>query len=207
MTKEMEQKKKTVSRRSFMKGFSGGIIGTAVLPRFLRPELVGTQAGDVKVYSRKKITMMINGEKIDLVAEPQETLLEVLRGHLNLTGSKTICNRGECGGCTVHLDGRPVYACMYLAVRADGKSVNTVEGLAEKGKLHPVQQAFVDKDGYQCGFCTPGFLMTTAAFLKKNTNPSLDEIKNAFSGNLCRCGNYNKIFESVQEAAKQMRRP
>ena len=190
-----------------MKGFSGGIIGTAVLPRFLHPELVGTQAGDVKVYSRKKITMTVNGEKIDLVAEPQETLLEVLRGHLNLTGSKTICNRGECGGCTVHLDGRPVYACMYLAVRADGKSVNTVEGLAEKGRLHPVQQAFVDKDGYQCGFCTPGFLMTTAAFLKKNTNPSLDEIKNAFSGNLCRCGNYNKIFESVQEAAKQMRRP
>ncbi len=203
----MEQKKKTVSRRSFMKGFSGGIIGTAVLPRFLHPDLIGTQAGDVKVYSRKKITMTVNGERTDLVVEPHETLLDVLRGHLNLTGPKTICNRGECGGCTVHLDGRPVYACMYLAVRADGKSVTTVEGLAEKGKLHPVQQAFVAKDGYQCGFCTPGFLMTTAAFLKKNTNPSLEEIKEAFSGNLCRCGNYNKIFESVQAAAKKMGRP
>jgi xanthine dehydrogenase YagT iron-sulfur-binding subunit len=207
MSSSSSENKKTYSRRTFMKGFGGGILGTAALPRFLHPDLIGTQAGEVKVYSRKKITISVNGEKADLVVEPQETLLEVIRGHLNLTGTKTICNRGECGGCTVHLDGRPVYACMVLAVRADGKSLTTVEGLGKNGKIHPVQQAFVDKDGYQCGFCTPGFLMATAAFLKKNNNPSIEEIKSAFSGNLCRCGNYNKIIESVQEAAKQMRRP
>ena len=120
-------------------------------------------------------------------------------------GAKRVCDRGECGGCTVHLDGEPVYACMYLAIRADGRTVRTVEGLAEGDKLHPVQEAFIEKDGYQCGYCTPGFLMTTSAFLEKNRNPSLDEIKQALSGNLCRCGNYAKIYSAVDLAAKKMR--
>ncbi|MDH5466806.1 MAG: (2Fe-2S)-binding protein, partial [Candidatus Aminicenantes bacterium] len=136
-----------------------------------------------------------------------DTLLHVLREKLNLTGTKRTCDRGECGGCTVLLDGNPIYSCMYLALRADGKSITTIEGLATNGKLHPVQQAFIEKDAYQCGFCTPGFIMSSAAFLNKNNNPNLEEIKQALSGNLCRCGNYFKIYEAVSAASKSMRRP
>ncbi|OGD11511.1 MAG: hypothetical protein A2W20_09565 [Candidatus Aminicenantes bacterium RBG_16_66_30] len=166
---------------------------------------MATKKGRVPVYERKTITLTVNGKKIDLAVEANETLLDALRDRLDLTGAKKVCDRGECGGCTVLLDGVPVYACMTLAVRADGKTVKTVEGLARNGKLHPVQEAFIEKDGYQCGFCTPGFLMTTSAFLEKNPAPSLDEIKQALSGNLCRCGNYAKIYGAVDAAAKKMK--
>lgn len=193
-----------VSRRDFIKGVGGGALGTAVLAP-LRGQTIATKKGRVPVYERKTITLIVNGQETTLSVEANETLLDVLRDRLDLTGAKKICDRGECGGCTVILDGRPVYACMTLAVRADGKTVRTVEGLAEGGKLHPVQEAFVEKDGYQCGFCTPGFLMTTTAFLEKNPAPSLDEIKKALSGNLCRCGNYAKIYGAVEAAAKKMK--
>ncbi len=193
-----------VSRRDFMKGIGSGALGTAVLAP-LRGQTIATKKGRVPVYERKTITVTVNGKKIDLAVEANETLLDALRDRLDLTGAKKVCDRGECGGCTVLLDGAPVYACMTLAVRADGKSVKTVEGLAEGAKLHPVQEAFIEKDGYQCGFCTPGFLMTTSAFLDKNPAPSLDEIKQALSGNLCRCGNYAKIYQAVDAAAKKMK--
>ena len=163
------------------------------------------EKGRVPVYDRKTITLTVNGRKVDLEVGANETLLDVLRDRLDLTGAKKVCDRGECGGCTVHLNGEPVYACMFLAIRADGKTVRTVEGLAEGDKLHPVQEAFIEKDGYQCGYCTPGFLMTTSAFLEKNPSPSLDEIKQALSGNLCRCANYAKIYSAVDLAAKKMR--
>jgi aerobic-type carbon monoxide dehydrogenase small subunit (CoxS/CutS family) len=140
------------------------------------------------------------------MVEPRETLLHVLRERLNLTGTKMTCARGECGACTVLLDGNPVYSCLYLAVRADGKKITTVEGLETKEKLHSVQQAFIEKDGYQCGFCTPGFIISSVALLDKNKNPSLEETKVALSGNLCRCGNYAKIYEAVSTASKNMRR-
>jgi len=191
-----------VSRRDFMKGIGSGALGTAVLAP-LRGQTIATKKGRVPVYERKTITVTVNGKRIDLAVEANETLLDALRDRLDLTGAKKVCDRGECGGCTVLLDGAPVYACMTLAVRADGKSVKTVEGLAEGAKLHPVQAAFIEKDGYQCGFCTPGFLMTTSAFLAKNPAPSLDEIKQALSGNLCRCGNYAKIYDAVGTAAKK----
>jgi xanthine dehydrogenase YagT iron-sulfur-binding subunit len=193
-----------VSRRDFIKGIGTGALGTAVLPPLLG-QTITTKKGRVPVYDKKTITLTVNGKNASLSVEANQTLLDVLRDRLDLTGPKKVCDRGECGGCTVLLDGVPVYACMYLAIRADGKAVKTVEGLAEGDKLHPVQEAFIEKDGYQCGFCTPGFLMTTSAFLEKNPAPSLDEIKQALSGNLCRCGNYAKIYGAVDAAAKKMK--
>src|SRR5512139_4328538 len=193
-----------VSRRAFIKGIGSGALGTAVLAP-LRGQTIATKKGLVPVYDRKTISLTVNGRKVDLAVEANETLLDALRDKLDLTGAKKVCDRGECGGCTVLLDGVPVYACMTLAVRADGKAVTTVEGLAADGKLHPVQEAFIEKDGYQCGFCTPGFIMTASAFLEKNPAPSLDEIKQALSGNLCRCGNYAKIYGAVDAAARKMK--
>jgi xanthine dehydrogenase YagT iron-sulfur-binding subunit len=193
-----------VSRRDFIKGMGTGALGTAVLPPLLG-QTITTKKGRVPVFDKKTIALTVNGRKVSLEVGANETLLDVLRDKLDLTGAKRVCDRGECGGCTVHLDGAPVYACMFLAIRADGRTVKTVEGLAKGDTLHPVQEAFIEKDGYQCGFCTPGFLMTTSAFLEKNPAPSLDEIKNALSGNLCRCGNYAKIYGAVEAAAKKMK--
>ena len=193
-----------VTRRDFIKGIGSGAIGTAVLQPLLG-QTIATKKGRVPVYDKKTITLTVNGRKTTLEVGANETLLDVLRDRLDLTGAKRVCDRGECGGCTVHLDGEPVYACMFLAIRADGRTIKTVEGLADGDKLHPVQEAFIEKDGYQCGFCTPGFLMTTSAFLEKNPAPTLDEIKQALSGNLCRCGNYAKIYGAVDAAAKKMK--
>ncbi len=206
MTQPTKKHGRGVTRRAFIKGLGTGAVGTAVLPRILAQESIGTDKGDVPVYDRKRVTFKVNGSSRALVVRTDETLLDVLRDRLDLTGAKRTCDRGECGGCTVWLDGEPVYACMVLAVRADGREVTTVEGLAEGESLHPVQEAFIEKDAYQCGYCTPGFIMTSAAFLKRNANPSLDEVKQALSGNLCRCGNYVKIYEAVAEAGRKMRR-
>lgn len=205
MEKKADKKKPGgVSRRDFLKGMGTGALGTAVLPPLLG-QTISTKKGRLPVFGKKTITLTVNGKDVSLAVEANETLLDVLRDRLDLTGAKKVCDRGECGGCTVLLDGAPVYACMYLAIRTDGKAVTTVEGLTEGDKLHPVQEAFIEKDGYQCGFCTPGFLMTTTAFLKKNADPSLDEVKQALSGNLCRCGNYAKIYGAVDAAARKLR--
>ncbi len=194
-----------VTRRDFLKGMGTGALGSAVLPGLMAQDAIPTKKGRVPVFDRKTISLTVNGEARTLAVAANETLLDVLRERLDLTGAKRVCDRGECGGCTVLLDGAPVYACMLLAARADGRSVTTVEGLAKGGKLHPVQEAFVENDGYQCGYCTPGFVMTTAGFLAKNASPSLDEIKLALSGNLCRCGNYAKIYKAVASAAAKMK--
>lgn len=199
------KKPEGVSRRDFIKGMGTGALGTAVLPP-LFGQTIATKKGRVAVYDRKPITLTVNGRAMSLVVEPNEMLLDVLRDKLDLTGTKKICGRGECGGCTVLLDGAPVYACLYLAVRADGRSVTTIEGLADGDRLHPVQEAFIEKDGYQCGFCTPGFIMTASAFLEKNPDPSPGDIKQALSGHLCRCANYPKIHEAVGAAAAKLRR-
>ncbi|UCC39870.1 MAG: (2Fe-2S)-binding protein [Candidatus Aminicenantes bacterium] len=207
MQKGKNKKRKTFTRRDFLKGFSGGAIGAAVAPRLLAQDAASlqTEKGKIPLYSKKQITLAVNEKKFPLVVEPRETLLYVLRERLNLTGSKMTCARGECGGCTVLLDGNPVYSCMYLAIRADGKKVTTVEGLAANGNLHPVQEAFIQKDAYQCGFCTPGFIMSSVALLNNNQNPKMEEIKNGLSGNICRCGNYFKIYEAVSAASKGVR--
>ncbi len=208
MEKTKKKKRKTFTRRDFLKGFGSGALSAAVVPQLLAQDIdsLRTKKGNIPLYSQKKISLSVNEKKFSLVVEPAETLLHVLRERLNLTGTKTMCARGECGGCTVLLDGNPVYSCLYLAVRADGKKITTIEGLATKEKLHPVQQAFIEKDGYQCGFCTPGFIISSVALLNKNKNPTLEETKNALSGNLCRCGNYSKIHEAVSAASKNMRR-
>jgi len=207
MEKTEHKKVNPVSRRDFIKGFGGGAVGAAIAPKLLAQEVnsIQTKRGEIPVYSRKQITLSVNDQKHTLLVESRETLLDVLRERLNLTGTKRICNQGECGGCTVLVDNKPIYACLYLAVLADGKKIKTIEGLAEGDKLHPVQQTFIDYDGYQCGFCTPGFIMAATQFLQSNPDPSPGEIQKALSGNICRCGNYVRIHKSVAEAAKKMR--
>jgi xanthine dehydrogenase YagT iron-sulfur-binding subunit len=205
---EKQSDKKTpggVSRRDFIKGVGTGALGTAVLPGLFAQDAVQTKKGRVPVFDKKTITLTVNGTPQAVLVRANETLLDLLRDRLELTGTKRTCDRGECGGCTVLLDGSPVYACMLLAIRADGKKVTTIEGLARGEKLHPVQEAFVEHDGYQCGFCTPGFIMTTSAFLVKNPSPTPDEIRMALSGNLCRCGNYARIYKAVAAAAEKMK--
>ncbi len=208
MEKTKKKKRKTFTRRDFLKGFGGGALSAAVVPQLLAQDIdsLRTKKGNIPLYSKKQISLTVNEKKFSLVVEPAETLLHVLRERLNLTGTKTTCARGECGGCTVLLDGNPIYSCLFLGVRADGKKITTIEGLATKEKLHPVQQAFIEKDGYQCGFCTPGFIISSVALLNKNKNPTQEETKNALSGNLCRCGTYSKIHEAVSAASKNMRR-
>jgi aerobic-type carbon monoxide dehydrogenase small subunit (CoxS/CutS family) len=205
---EKRSDKKTpggVSRRDFIKGVGTGALGTAVLPGLFAQDAAQTKKGRVPVYDKKTITLTVNGTPQTVLVRANETLLDLLRDRLELTGTKRTCDRGECGGCTVLLDGSPVYACMLLAIRADGKKVTTIEGLARGEKLHPVQEAFIEHDGYQCGFCTPGFIMTTSAFLVKNPSPTPDEIRMALSGNLCRCGNYARIYKAVAAAAEKMK--
>jgi xanthine dehydrogenase YagT iron-sulfur-binding subunit len=208
MSKNVKGKTKAVSRRDFLKGFGSGALGAAVVPKLLASNVssLQTEQGRVLLFERKEIIISVNEKEFRLIVEPRETLLDILRDKLNLTGTKRTCNRGECGGCTVLLEDKPVYSCMYPAFRAHGKKILTIEGLASGDKLHPVQQAFIDKDGYQCGFCTSGFIISSVAYLKKNKNPKLDNIRQALSGNLCRCGNYAKIYEAVTEASKKMRR-
>jgi xanthine dehydrogenase YagT iron-sulfur-binding subunit len=197
------RKKKPLSRRVFLQSMGGGAVGAGVVSRVLGKEALASQTGpgDMEIVASRTISLNVNGKRLKVSAEAGETLLEVLREKLRLTGAKRVCNRGECGGCTVLLNGKPVYACHILALQADGAEILTVEGLADGDKLHPVQQAFIDKDGYQCGFCTPGFIMASVGLLKKNARPSFDEIRAGLAGNLCRCGNYQKIYAAVSAAA------
>jgi len=148
------------------------------------------------------IQMTVNGEHVETAVHPNRTLLEFLREDLGLTGTKHGCGLGDCGACTVILDGKAVNSCLVLAVQAQGREVLTIEGLAENGSLHPVQQAFVDKGAIQCGFCSPGMILSAKVLLDENPNPTELEIRTALSGNLCRCTGYQKIVEAVQEAAE-----
>jgi carbon-monoxide dehydrogenase small subunit len=150
------------------------------------------------------IRVTINGVYRELLAEPHLRLLDVLRDVARLTGTKEGCGTGDCGACTVILNGRAITSCCTLGVEADGGEITTVEGIARTGELHPVQAAFVEHGGLQCGFCTPGFIVSTYALLEHNPNPSVDEIKDGLAGNICRCTGYSKIIESVQAAAAQL---
>jgi carbon-monoxide dehydrogenase small subunit len=150
------------------------------------------------------LAMRVNGEDVELAVEPEETLLEVLRERLGLTGTKHGCELGECGACAVLVDGRPVLSCLMLGVECEGADVLTIEGLARKGKLHPLQEAFADLGAAQCGYCTPGILLTAKALLDRNPCASRAEIAQALSGNLCRCTGYIQIFEAVEAAAAKI---
>ena len=192
-----------VSRRGFLKGLSTTLAATAVGAGAEAAEAAG-QAGTAQTLSGMvPVTMTVNGKKVTARVDIRRTLLEMLRTDLDLTGAKQVCDRGTCGACTVILNGKTVYSCMTLAIDAEGAKVETVEGLEKNGKLHPVQEAFVKHDALQCGFCTPGMIMSCKALLDKNPRPNLEQIKEGCSGNLCRCGTYPHIFSAVLEASGQ----
>ena len=148
-----------------------------------------------------KVILQVNGDRHEVYVEPRQTLLDTLRQDLGLTGTKKGCDEGTCGACTVLLDGRAVYSCLTLAVECEGRAVETIEALCKEGALHPIQQAFIDQDGYQCGFCTPGQIMSVKALLDQKADPSPDEVRRAVSGNLCRCGAYPNIVNAALAAA------
>ena len=151
--------------------------------------------------AKRVIELNVNGEVYEVAIDVHRTLLEVLRETIGLTGAKEACDMGDCGACTVLVDGKPVLSCLMLAMDAIGKDITTIEGLAKGGELHPLQKAFVEHGGIQCGFCTPGMVLTAKAFLDKNPKPTVDEVKMAISGNLCRCTGYVKIVEAIMAAA------
>lgn len=153
---------------------------------------------------KQAIRLRVNEELYDILVKPNSTLLDVLRDQLDLTGTKRGCDTGDCGACTVILDGRPVNACLVLAMKANGSNILTIEGLAEGTELHPIQEAFVKHGATQCGFCTPGMILSTKALLDRNPNPTTEEIQAAIAGNLCRCTGYIKIIEAIQGAAKAL---
>ncbi|MFC1901735.1 (2Fe-2S)-binding protein [Chloroflexota bacterium] len=157
--------------------------------------------------SARILTLNVNGDRYELKAEETATLADVLREGLGLTGTKVMCNEGDCGACTVLINGRPVLSCMTLAADAENKDILTIEGLADQttGDLHPIQKSFVENSGMQCGVCTSGMILTAKALLDENPNPGEDDVRNSLSGNLCRCGNYRRITESVLAAAEMMR--
>jgi len=200
-----------ISRRSFLKGVGTGTVAATVAPTVLIGSEEAAEAQVGSTVDSAIIQLTINGRTYRVEVEARTTLLTVLRDgidtngdNIDLTGAKLICDRGECGGCTVLVDGKPVYACMMLAMDAQGKQITTVEGLADGAMLHPVQEAFIQHDALMCGFCTPGFIVSSAALLHENGTPTLEEIKTGLSGNTCRCGTYPFIFEAVKTASKKM---
>ena len=152
------------------------------------------------------VTTTVNGDPVQYVCPADESLLDVLRNRLNMTGSKEGCGTGDCGACSITIDGRLVCSCLVLGAEAEGRTIETVEGLSEGGELHPLQEKFIEHAAFQCGICTPGFLVAAKALLDRNANPNEEEIRYALAGNLCRCTGYDKIVRAVQDAAKVMRR-
>jgi len=194
------KKPNEVSRRDFLK-----ISGVSAAVPLIGTKIVQAAGAPVKVYGPGKtpIALTINGNKHSLQLEPRVTLLDAMRDQLAITGAKRVCDRAECGACTVLLDGKTVYACSMLAIEAQDKAITTVESVAQNDRLHPIQQAFVDNDGSQCGFCTPGFVVATKALLDKHPNPTSDQIRHGLSGNLCRCGTYHGIRHAIAQVAQK----
>jgi len=190
-----------VSRRDFLK-ISG--VSAAAVP-VLGTKIVHAAGAPVKVYGPGKVAieLTVNGKKHALQLEPRVTLLDALRDQLEITGAKRVCDRAECGACTVIIDGKAIYACSVLAIEAQGKPITTVESFTDGDKLHPIQQAFVDNDASQCGFCTPGFVVAFKAFLDKHPNATPEELRRGLSGNLCRCGTYHGLQLAAAEIARK----
>ena len=189
-----------MTRRGFLTTLGTGAVTIAVSSK-----LSAQSAAEAEMTERgemTKVTLLINDRKYRLLVEPRWSLLYVLRERLGLTGAKVGCERGECGSCTVLIDGVPRYACMTLAIEAEGSKITTLEGLMKGEELGPVQQAFVEHDAFQCGYCAPGQIMAVEGLLRAKPNPSLDEIRRGVSGNLCRCGAYKHIFNAAKRAAE-----
>lgn len=201
-----KKKKSSISRRNFMKGLGTGVVGSSVMLGTLRAVPMPMEEASSQAEDEARLVplvLTVNGKAVRLKIEPQTTLAELLRERLQLTGTKVVCNQGECGACTVLLDGKAVYSCHTLALDAAGKEVITIEGLMNGEELHPLQQAFIDKDGMQCGFCTPGQIMAAEALLQKYPKPDRQQMLSAMSGNICRCAAYPKIIDSVLEASRK----
>ena len=203
---EVPAKPKTnFSRRGFIRGvgLGSGALGTALLEK----EAAAAPAGAAGVVGPGPvpITLNLNGKPVNLSVEPRVTLSDALRDHLDITGSKRVCDRATCGACTVILNGKTVYSCTVLAIEAQGKHIQTIEGLSTADKLHPVSQAFWDNDAQQCGYCTPGFVMACKGLLDENPNPTVADLHHGLGGNLCRCGTYMGVRKAVLEAAKNMK--
>jgi xanthine dehydrogenase YagT iron-sulfur-binding subunit len=195
------------SRRKFLKGVGVAGAGAALADSLLNLDVnaaADTNAADTPVIGTVNIALDVNGLKRSVSVETRTTLLSAMRDRLDraVTGPKLVCDMGTCGACTVIMDGKPVYSCLVLAVDAAGKKLTTVEGLGSPEDMNPVQQAFVAHDGLMCGFCTPGFVTTISAYLKKNPNPTMEEVREACKGNFCRCGTYPRVFEAALAAAK-----
>jgi len=215
MSDEHEPKKKTdrhdPSRRKFLKGVGVAGAGAALVDHIIAPDTAAITKKSIvagqPVNGSVDIVLDVNGARRNVNVEPRTTLLNALRNHLEpaVTGPKLVCDMGSCGACTVLMDGKNVYSCLVLAVDAVGKKLTTVEGFGTPEKMSAVQAAFVEHDGLMCGFCTPGFVTTISAFLKKKANPTLDEVREACKGNFCRCGTYPRVFEAALAAAKSGR--
>ncbi len=194
------QRRKGISRRGFIQLVGAGAIATTLGDVSKSSPVEAAEAAEKGEMVH--VSLQVNGRRHRFKVESRWTLLDVLREKLGLTGPKLGCGRGECGACTVLIDGQPRYACLTLALEAEGKAILTVEGLLRDDELGPVQKAFWDNDAMQCGYCTPGQIMAAEGMLRVNPNPSLDEIRKGMSGNLCRCGSYAHIFKAVEQAAK-----
>jgi aerobic-type carbon monoxide dehydrogenase small subunit (CoxS/CutS family) len=190
------------SRRTFLKSL-GTVAATAATAQVqsVAAEIEKTNAEKVLGPNAVAVMLKVNGEKLPLMLEPRVTLLDALRNYSSLTGAKEGCDRATCGACTVLLGDTPVYSCQKLAIEAQGYDITTVEGLAKNEKLSPVQQAFLDTDALMCGYCTPGFVMSVTALLKKNPRPDADDVKHACAGNICRCGTHPRILQAALKAA------
>lgn len=211
MADKKKKQETHISRRNFLKGVGTGTVAATVAPGVLIGNEKTADAQTDAAVANATIELSINGKSYTVEVEARTTLLSVLRDGsdtrgtaIDLTGAKLICDRGECGGCTVMVDGKAVYACMMLAIDAQGKQLTTVEGLADGDTLHPVQDAFIQHDAMMCGFCTPGFIVSSAALLNENAKPTVEEIKVGLSGNTCRCGTYPFIFDAVKTASRKM---
>jgi xanthine dehydrogenase YagT iron-sulfur-binding subunit len=196
---DSDQKTSGLSRRDFLK--ISGI--TVSVPMMVGPAVIQVAGEDVAVHGpgATPITLMVNGKKFTANMEPRTTLLDAMREQFDVTGAKRVCDRGTCGACTVLMDNRVVYSCSVLAIEAQGKQIITAEGLMQGDQPHPIQAAFVDHDAQQCGFCTPGFVVATKAFLDKHPHATPAELKHGLGGNFCRCGTYNGIREVVAQFA------
>lgn len=190
------------SRRTFLKslGTTAAVAATAQV-NAVAAELEKANTEKIIGPNAVPVTLKVNGETLKLQLEPRVTLLDALRNYSSLTGAKEGCDRAACGACTVMIDDVPVYSCQKLAIEAQGKAITTVEGLAKNGNLTKVQQAFLEKDALMCGYCTPGFVMSVTALLRKNPHPSVDDVKHACAGNICRCGTQPRIMEAALQAS------
>jgi xanthine dehydrogenase YagT iron-sulfur-binding subunit len=200
---EKQKRKSNFSRRGFLQGvgISSGVLTTGILEKEAEAQTGAKLAGPGEV----PITLQINGKPVKISVEPRATLLDTLRHRLELTAAKRVCDRGTCGACTVIIDGKVMYSCTMLAIDAQGRQIQTLEGLTQNGKPHPVSRAFVANDAQQCGYCTPGFVMAAKGFLDRNPNPTYEEVKTGLGGNLCRCGTYMGVRRAVLDAAKEMK--